>query len=192
VRPSRALPYELHVDARAQVHASKLSLAFRNTGRVGAVFHVYDKLHLDRIPRRYTVEAGKGLVDEWMLGGDEGGYDLWVYGPNGFLREFRSVLGGSDDGSAETSLEYDVENRSVRLIVSNEGHRAVALEVRANAYRSDGPWELSVPPGRRVVREWSLIASHRWYDFTVRGDGLERRFAGRVETGGRGFSDPAA
>ena len=191
MRPSRALPYELHVDARAQVHTSKLSLAFRNTGRVGAVFHVYDKLHLDRIPRRYTVEAGKGLADEWMLGADEGRYDLWVFGPNGFVREFRGALGGSAGGSLETSLEYDVENRLVRLIASHEGHRAVALEVRTNAYRSDGPWELSVPPGRRVVREWSLIASHQWYDFTVRGDGFERRFAGRVETGSHGFSDPA-
>ena len=56
VRPSRALPYALHADARLQDGA--LSLEFRNEGRAGAVFHVYDQLHLERIPRRYTVEAG--------------------------------------------------------------------------------------------------------------------------------------
>ena len=191
VRPSRALPYELHVDARAQLHANKLTLAFRNTGLVGAVFHVYDKLHLDRIPRRHTVEARKVLADEWQLGADEGRYDLWVYGVNGFVREFRGVLGGSAGAHPEVSLEYEVKNCSVRLLVSNVGHRPATLEVRANAYRSDTPWELSVEPGRRVVREWSLIASHQWYDLTVTGDHFERRFAGRMETGTHGFSDPA-
>jgi phospholipase C len=158
---------------------------------VGAVFHVYDNLHLDRIPRRYTVEARKALADDWLLGADEGRYDLWVYGPNGFVREFRGVLRGSAGAAPEISLEYDVENRSVRMLATNEGHHAATLEVRANAYRSDGPWQLSVPPGRRVVREWSLIASHQWYDFTVMGDYFERRFAGRMETGTHGFSDPA-
>ena len=31
-----------------------------------SVFHVYDKLHLDRIPRRYTVEPGKQLEGRLM------------------------------------------------------------------------------------------------------------------------------
>ncbi|WP_411086509.1 phospholipase domain-containing protein [Streptomyces sp. 061-3] len=44
-----------------------------------------------------------------------------------------------------------------------------------------------------VERRWSLNPSGHWYDFTVTVDGssLERRFAGRVETGGDGISDPA-
>ena len=48
--------------ARGWSRAGKLSLVFANSGKQGAVFHVYDKLHLDRIPRRYTVEAGKTLT----------------------------------------------------------------------------------------------------------------------------------
>jgi phospholipase C len=80
VRPSRALGYELHATAVRDSSVPGVSLAFRNTGRLGAVFHVYDKLHLDRIPRRYTVEAGKELKDHWDL--DEERYDLWVLGPN--------------------------------------------------------------------------------------------------------------
>ena len=191
VRPSRALPYELHVQARAQLHANKLTLSFHNTGLVGAVFHVYDRLHLDRIPRRYTVEAGKALADEWGLDADEGRYDLWVYGPSGFVREFRGVLNGSAGANPGVSLEYDVENRSVRLLASNEGRHPATLKVRANAYHSDGPWELLLPPGRRVSREWSLVASHQWYDFTVTGNHFERRFAGRMETDAQSFSDPA-
>ena len=42
--------------------ADGVQLQFGNTGQQGAVFHVYDKRHLDRIPRRYTVEAGKTLT----------------------------------------------------------------------------------------------------------------------------------
>jgi phospholipase C len=39
-----------------------------------------------------------------------------------------------------------------------------------------------------------LAASHAWYDFSVAVDGatdFARRFAGRVETGKAGSSDPA-
>jgi phospholipase C len=191
MRRSRALPYELHVHSHAEISASKIALALHNTGIVGAVFHVYDKLHLEHIPRRYTVEAGKTLRDEWLLHADGGRYDLWVYGPNGFVREFRGVLGRPGEALPEVVQEYDVANCAIRLVAGNEGHRETTLVVRANTYRSDGPWALSIAPGRRESREWSLIASHRWYDFTVTGDRFERRFAGRLETGAHGFSDPA-
>ena len=192
MRPSRPLPYVLHVEARTQLHDNKLTLSFHNTGLMGAVFHVYDKLHLDRIPRRYTVEMSKALADDWLLVADEGHYNLWVYGPNGFVREFRGVLSESASVTPEIALEYDVENRSVLLLASNEGRHPATLEIRANAYRADGPWQLSVPSGRHIIREWSLISSHQWYDFTVAGKHFERRFAGRMETGTHGFSDPAA
>ena len=91
-RPSRALPYELHVQSNVDVAASNVQLQFINTGSVGAVFHVYDQLHLDRIPRRYTVEAGKSLTGGWNTLLDQGRYDLWVLGPNGFHRQFKGNL----------------------------------------------------------------------------------------------------
>ena len=64
-RPSRALPYELHVSAREDATNRALRLIFSNTGTAAAVFHVYDRLHLDRVPRRYAVEPGKMLDDTW-------------------------------------------------------------------------------------------------------------------------------
>jgi len=83
MRRSRALPYELHVRAHTEPEKHFLTLTFASSGRMGAVFHVYDRLHLDRIPRRYTIEAGKSLADGWHLAPDSGRYDLWVYGPTG-------------------------------------------------------------------------------------------------------------
>ena len=191
VRRSRALPYELHVQARTHPQVCKLTLTFRNTGGVGVVFHVYDKLHLDRIPRRYTVESGKTIPDDWRLDTDEGRYDLWVYGPNGFIREFRGTARSEGHAIPEVAFEYDVANVSVRVIATNEGHGEAKLLVRANAYRTDGPWALRVARGRHVTRQWSLIASQHWYDFTVSGEHFERRFAGRLETGSHSVSDPS-
>ena len=48
---------------------ASLLLSFRNEGAAGAVFHVYDRTHLERIPRRYTVEAGRSLTDRWEIAG---------------------------------------------------------------------------------------------------------------------------
>ena len=38
---------------------------------------------------------------------------------------------------------------------------------------------------------WDLAESFGWYDFTVEASNFARRFAGRMETGRDGFSDPA-
>jgi phospholipase C len=191
VRRSRALPYELHVHARAQTDKGKLSLTFGNKGRGGAVFHVYDCLYLEAIPHRYTVEAGKTLTDDWLAHGDQGDYDLWVYGPNGFVREFRGRLGNGPGAALEIELRYDTRRLSLEVIATNAGTEKGILTVQANAYRSDGPWVMSVRPGGRISRRWSVVASHRWYDFTVKSKDFERRFAGRIEDGTPGFSDPA-
>lgn len=191
MRRSRALPYQLQVHASSRADKGALTLTFVSSGRMGAVFHVYDRLHLERIPRRYTVEAGKTLSDEWLTHGDEGRYDLWVYGPNGFVREFRGRLSSGRGATAEIELRYDIRNLALEMIATNAGNERAVLVVQANAYHGDGPWSLEISPARRVRRQWSVVASHRWYDFTVKGEDLERRFAGRIEDGEPGFSDPA-
>lgn len=67
LRPSRALPYVLHT--HAQCSQRGVELEFINEGQAGAVFHVYDRLNLNRVPRRYTIEAGKRLRDTWAVKG---------------------------------------------------------------------------------------------------------------------------
>ena len=193
VRPSRALPYELNVAAHADPSAGTISLLFSNAGQAGAVFHAYDRLHLDRIPRRYTVEAGKQLDDVWdVFTADDGAYDLWVYGPHDFLREFKGKLSRSGQGVLpEATVHYDPVNRAIQLRARNAGGVSCRLTVRANAYRSDGPWTLSLKPGQSADRRWSLVESGNWYDFTISGESFERRYAGRIETGAHGTSDPA-
>lgn len=190
VRPSRALPYRLQVHDRIDAQAGELSLQFDNHGRAGAVFHVYDRLHLDRIPRRYTVEAGRSLSDGWDCSGDDGRYDLCVYGPNGFVREYRGSLGGAS-GSIVLHARDNPANGSLVLTARNGGKTACVLTVRPSAYRHDGPWQMTLTPGRTLTRGWSAANAGHWYDLIVSAAGFERRFAGRIETGAHGISDPA-
>jgi phospholipase C len=193
VRWSRALPYELNV-TDAIGDDGRITLNFINSGKQGAVFHVYDKLHLDRIPRRYTVEAGKTLSDDFWdtLASDGGAYDLWVCSVNGFVRSFqgKAVVPGSQIRPA-ASLGYDVHERAVKLRLSNAGTRAVTFAVTGQGgHREHRERSFVVAAGKTLERVWEVSESGNWYDLSVRAENFERRFAGRLETGRHSVSDP--
>jgi phospholipase C len=192
VRPSRALSYELHVNAEVRLGAAELRLGFANTGRSAAVFHVYDRNNLQREPRRYTVGPKARLSGLWDLGEDAGLYDLWVLGPNGFHRHFTGdALAAS---LPEIAVQYDAFRGDVYVTLRNPTNVATSFVITANAYTSEGPWLVNVASRRQAVQSWSLRKSAHWYDFTVTLQqlaGYSRRFAGRVETGRDSLSDPA-
>jgi len=198
MRLSRALPYELHTSGRPDVDRQKFWLIFSNTGAAGAVFHVYNHLSLDDVPRRYTVEPGKLLNDSWAPVAD-GRYDLSVFGPNGYFRRFRGKLPATLAGGTalpEIRVCYDIANGDVHLEMRNIGNISCTVTVAPTAYRTDGPWAFALAPDQVVVQKWDLAISNHWYDFSATAnvdDGTIylRRFAGRVETGADGFSDPA-
>ncbi|MDQ0572327.1 phospholipase C [Variovorax paradoxus] len=137
VRPSRALPYELHTSARSDSLNGRVQLLFANTGRAAAVFHVYDKLHLsDSLPRRYVVEPGKQLDGYWSAMTDNAGlYDLWVLGPNGFHRQFKGDLNRLRAGGAaapEIRVGYDTRRGDIVLEMRNDGRRDCRFTVQSN------------------------------------------------------------
>ena len=183
VRPSRALPYVLAVDEDAAEGAMRLT--FVNEGRAGAIFHVYDRLRLERPPRRYTVEAGKRLGDLW----EPGAHDLWILGPGGFHRHFAGETTEGPRLSARTA------DRVLRVAVSNPSAAPRTITIGQAAYGADpGPWKLTLAPGGRAERTWPTRASGGWYDLVIRADEDPkwlRRLSGRVETGRASISDPA-
>jgi phospholipase C len=204
-RYSRALPYELHTSARVAKEGT-VSLLFSNSGEQGAVFHVYDKLHLDRIPRRYTVGAGMGLADTWdPMADDAGNYELWVYGPNGFTRVFSGNaahgIAGPSTFRPEIQVCYSPSNRLIVLKTTSTTGTMGLVTVVANAYVQGGPWTLEFGNARTTYAiadapytqslSWDLTASGGWYDFSVTTVDFTRRFAGRMETGQNTISDPA-
>jgi len=182
-RPSRALPYRLHVDSQADPKARTLSLSLQNTGEQGAVLHVYDGLHLSEIPRRYTVEAGKALQDSWPV---VERYQLWVLGPNGFHRSFHGDL-----KTLQPELLVTTSNSQLQLTLSNPGEHGVVISIDRCPYTQQGPWTLAVPARGEVRQVFAYEGSGGWYDLTLRSDGgWLRRIAGRLETGAHSISDP--
>ncbi len=188
-RPSRPLPYALQVHARA--HAESVMLRFENSGAAGAVLHVYDRLHLERGPRRYTVEAGKQLEGTWQTAADDGRYDLWVLGPNGFHRH---CSGGAGLAPLEVTAAYQGPGASLQLTLRNPAAQARSFRVEANAYDYPRQDDATLAPGEAVIQSWDMTRSAGWYDLTVRDNGdpsYTRRLAGRIETGAPSTSDPA-
>lgn len=196
-RPSKALPYELHTTAR--VNATSVTLEFVNASSqgVGAVFHVYDWNHLDRIPRRYVVEAGKSLQETWTPSvDDQGQYHLWVLGPNGYHRDF---VGNLHEVTDEVNPEIQVcylpcDESQIIVKLHNQGNSPCTFTAIANAYLTDGPWSVQVNPQSVGELSWPVADYGNWYDFSITCDASEsfqRRFAGRIETGKDSVSDPA-
>ena len=183
-RLSRPVPYVLHVGATRQT--ASLSLTFRNEGSAGAVFHVYDRRHLERIPRRYTIEAGGSLTDHWEIAEQ---YDLWVLGPNGFVREFSGKTGAPE---MDVALTYLASERAIELQITNGNEKSVRLSLESKVYRPIATRGVEVAAHRTVSLRWDVSRSGNWYDLTLlTKQGFLRRFAGRLETGKNGVSDPA-
>ncbi len=201
-RPSRALPYELHVHARHAPDTQTMMLLFANTGVAAAVFHVYDRLNLGQIPRRYTVGPQQQIQGAWALAGQGGDYDLWVLGPNGFHRHFTGQ-GHAQNATQlpvpEVVVGYEPGKGELTARVRNTGSVSCRFELTANA-NSDGQPVLhesvlhELPSDAVTVQRWNIRASGHWYDFTLRVPqlpGFSRRFAGRMETGAPSTTDPA-
>jgi phospholipase C len=189
LRRSRALPYDL--DVAAAVSDAGVRLIFTNTGRVGAVLHVYDRLQRQKAPRRYTVGASEQSEGAWPAApGDP--HDLWVLGPNGFHRHF---AGRASNTALRASLRVEPGRRSIAITVANPGAAARRVEARPLAYdKTLAAQGFALAPGRTATRRWSLEGSLGWYDLVLEDpadDGYIRRFAGRLETGRDSISDPA-
>jgi len=192
IRYSRALPYILHSSAKVLASENKVKLLFSNTGQQAAVFHVYNKLDLNAIPRRYMVEAGKQLDDDWAL--IDGAYDLWVLGPNGFHRAFVGDLKQPAQKNSLPEIRICVEecDPKIYLKVRHDGQQAVDLLVKANAYLDGQTWKIpTTATENELILDMSAV--YGWYDFSVSivGDEqFQRRFAGRLEIGKDSYSDP--
>ncbi len=194
LRLARALPYELSASGRIDGAAGRFWIDFANHGEAGAAFQVYAGNRADG-PWSYTVEAGKTLSDYWSAAAVSAGeYELAVYGPNGFLREFVGNVGAASGGAnPEARLEYDARGEGVVLTLSNHGDQPCRLKL-SSAY-GDEPGQVHVlQPGATFKDYRSLRESFGWYDLHVTADvpdGFLRRFAGHVETGRSSVSDPA-
>ncbi|HCT79880.1 MAG TPA: phospholipase C, phosphocholine-specific, partial [Micromonosporaceae bacterium] len=194
-RLARPLPYAL--SAHGRVAADKFWVDFSSPGTAGAFFYVYANRFRTDGPWRYGVGAGQTLSDYWQAGSPTGAYDITAYGPNGFLRQFagnRVTATTSGNANPEVTLRYAPPEGRIYFTMRNNGTKACVITIRANRYRSDGPWTYTVNPSSTVEDYFTVSTYNHWYDFTATAnttDGFLRRFAGHQETGSASTSDPS-
>jgi phospholipase C len=200
VRPSAALPYELYVEGAVSADGKRFELVCEARNErfgkraAGAPFHVYTpgmyRRRADLRTRCYTVAAGGRVADAWELEGFEGGrYDLHVLGPNGFYRAF---AGAANDPKIAVECAYSGGDIEVR-VTNHDVSGTLQVAVQDNCY-GGGQRTIRAEAGKKASAVLALGRSLRWYDFSVTVEGTPdflRRYAGRVENGEHGFSDPA-
>lgn len=194
VRPARSLPYTLNVLSAVNGSNGTIELRFVNSGKAGAVFHVRSANAADPV-RNYTVEAGKSLSGAFKASGS---YDLAVYGPNGFLRQFKGNV-GNVAAMIDAHIAYGAgkeehvdDNVAVTLTLRNASSRHVKLTV-LDAYSGEKIVR-ELGPNAQNERKLSLQKFYGWYDFVVTAADdptFEYRLAGHVETNRDSISDPA-
>jgi phospholipase C len=191
-RPARAVPYALHVESVANTAAGTVTLTFLNTGQAAAVFQVRSANPL-QAPRSYTVTPGNQLSDTWSYGIlSVGAYDLSVYGPNGFFREYRGGGIAATSANIESTLAYNVASGLVVLTVRNAGAAACALHIVETYAQGTANEELK--PGAIYQRSFPVDKFYGWHDLvlSVAADAaFYQQLAGHLETGKDSVTDPA-
>ncbi len=209
VRPACALPYELTADGVLAVDRSAFTIEFAAERRlfgeraVGAPFRVYtpgrvraagadtgfDAFEMGR-SWDYAVAAGDKIADHFPLQlFDSETYHLYVYGPNGFFREFR---GDARDPRLTVSFLSTSQSASLK-VVNRDPSQPLTVTIDDLAY-GDAPHTAAIAAGSSSELALNLEPSFGWYDLRIRVAGAgryEQRYAGKVETGRESFTDPA-
>ncbi|MBN8887096.1 MAG: phospholipase C, phosphocholine-specific [Rudaea sp.] len=186
VRLTRALPYAFEVDAK--LDGKTFTFDFVNTGAAGVFFQVRDGAG-SAGPWGYTVEAGKSLSDTLPIAAANGQYDFSVYGPNGFMRRYKGNAGGAN---VDVTLHHPGTSSHLKLDLRNDGSADVHLSV-LDGYLGMRH-SVTLKAGQHKPFYLDARLSLRWYDLIVSDGtdgGFRREFAGYIENGRDGISDPA-
>jgi phospholipase C len=217
VRTACALPYELQAEGALAGDKKSFRLTmqsrtnFFGSRAAGSPFKVYapgnfraasvgDSAQGNFEAGRswdYAVKAGDSVTGEWPLDAfEENRYHLRLYGPNGFYREF---TGDAGDPLLEVECGYQASRASkntasgnIELKIRNAGREAVDVEITDNAYKNK-PVSKRLAAGESANIAIDLKKSFQWYDFVVavrNHPRFAKRYAGKVETGREGVSDP--
>ncbi|MCD0488564.1 phospholipase C, phosphocholine-specific [Pedobacter sp. MC2016-14] len=196
-RPSCALPYVFKVDGYLDPKQDNFVISMASKG-VGAPFTVssYTENESADTPdktvrnRYFAVKGNDEIVYQWPLNSVENGqYHLVLNGPNGFCRKFK---GNANDPSLRIHVHYTSEGDLILQIKNTSAQHDYKIFIRDKGY-GNFEKELTVRATHDVKEKLNLGKSQNWYDFDIVVDGaigFVRDFAGRVENGRHGFTDP--
>jgi phospholipase C len=206
VRPACALPYELYADGRLTADGQFFEVHLRVENQVhgahaaGSPFNVYlrNMKKSDGAGGRmqastYAVQAGQSLTCQFPLAAfADSRYLIEIHGPNGFYRLFS---GGMDSTPTEVRAAYEGEGNKLTgnlvLYLRNASPEPVGIEITDNAFKSNAA-KRDIEARQEISVVLALGQTQGWYDFTVKtaGSDAAARFAGHVENGEAGTSDP--
>jgi phospholipase C len=203
-RRSSPLPYQLEVNGSLDKERKQFTIHFSNKKdqfkdrTAGSPFIVYAfnaKVKSGITVHNFTVAPGEQLEDSWNLDQFENGhYHFRVHGPNGFFREFTS---NGKEPVLDLRLDYERVGTSLSgKVVLHVHNRAVDRQILLISDRSYGADSIKyeLTPDESTSIQLDTTRGQRWYDYAVQlvdVSYFEQRFAGRVETGAWGISDPA-
>jgi len=197
-RPSCALPYELYADGNLSADGTHFELRLtaatqlHGSKSAGAPFNVYLrnlKNPANMTTASYAVKAGDTLTRQIPLAQfAASGYAIEVHGPNGFYRSFSGLPTASP---LEVRATYEPQENTPELTLSLRNNASAAIEftLSETAYRSKTITG-KLNPGEQTTTTLDLKQSHGWYDVTVKTQGQQAHYAGRIETGKPSISDP--
>lgn len=218
VRPSCALPYQLYAEGALNGKNNEFSIKLEARKDIfgeassGSPFNIFfpgkyavvaEEGQAPRFEhvgyRSYAVAAGDSLLEAFPIAAFEDGvYHACVHGPNGFFREFR---GNSADPRLSIECDYDrasgkPSGKLRYTIRSLDPGESFTVEIKDQAYgKKTLRKQVLAPNGRdtTLALVLDLKDSHGWYDFSLSVTGFDtflRRYAGRIDTGEDGFTDP--
>jgi phospholipase C len=142
----------------------------------------------------FAVKAGDEIEYHWPLAFFEGEqYHLKVYGPNGFFREFMgSKANAGIEATCEPLKKRKKANGHLKVNIKNRGNQTLKLKwVEDKYHKKEKAFDLK--PGAKERFTLNTTSSQGWYDFSVFSPEMKSikvRYAGRLETGADGVSDP--
>jgi len=209
IRSSCALPYELYSNGVLAKDGKHFGIDFIAGKDIfgdiaaGAPFTVYapvkftDQQKVTEISKNWSfaVKAGDQLNYNWPLAAFENEkYHLCLNGPNGFFREY---IGNHNDPKLSITCDYEKNNTkkltgNVIVRIVNNDKKEHAIVIKDHGYQTK---EISkvIPANGKIELVQNLEKSFNWYDFSVKtkdNPTFEQRFAGRVEAGLMGKTDP--
>ncbi len=142
--------------------------------------------------RHYAVSSGNRLEDS--LSSSSLAYHLELYGPNGFFRRFKGNL--QDDLLELSCQNYLDKNQkpALKLSFKNSGRRALNITIDDQLYHAKTE-QINLQGASQQSVLLSQEKSGGWYEVSIRVNELinfEHVFAGKIENGLPGTTDPAS
>ena len=201
VKKQRAIPsYVFNVVDSIDTTSKSINFNIQHVGKTTAgSFSVYDRAGVGSVnnytqspPRWYTVESKKSITTKaWNIDATDG-YELYVHGPNGFVRVFRG--NGVTDSLYNVTLQYSPTKQHVILTMFNHGTTKDQLFFITDMAYGGQPQTITVKKGQNTATSFDVSKSGNWYDIAVTTSNEKlflRRFMGKMETGKDTTTDPA-